>query len=153
MSPFVVRCLSAFVFATIPLSSGWAEEASATTYYIQLVRATNEKTPVQNCKAIGPKLRKKLSPVFQWSHYWEMSRKEASLATGKITKLLLMPDQNLEIELIGDKSMELRLYRNGVLARKTRYDRNGMAIMGGDSANHEAWFVVVRSEKPTNEES
>src|SRR5687767_2004364 len=122
MNPFAVRCLSLLILSLLLPRGAIAEENHSTTYYVQLIRGSNgPRSHEKNCRAIGPKLSKKLSPVFQWKNYWEVSRKETRLSQGKITRIHLTPEQNLEMEWANDKHLELRLYRNGKLARKTRH--------------------------------
>jgi hypothetical protein len=58
----------------------------------------------------------------------------------------------LEMELVKDGQAELRLYRKGELRRKvTASAESKMSILGGDAAENEGWFIVVRREKPSTE--
>lgn len=137
-------------FAFIPASS--AEDRSV-TFHIQLIRGTNEKQPRDTeWKAIGPKLTKALAPVFSWKYYWEVKRYETAVIRGKSTRIKVMPERDLEIELIKGGRAELRLYRKGELRRKmTASIDSKLSILGGAAAEDEGWFIVVRRDKPSTE--
>jgi len=131
-----------------PLSSG---EHDPITFYVQFVRGSNEAKPEDaNWKPIGRILSKHLIPIFRWKNYWEVSRYELPVTRGKVSKLHYEV-RDLEIELVDEKHVEFRLYRKGVLTRKSRQSINGqgMEILGGNRDDDNAWFVVIRRDKPT----
>jgi len=119
-------------------------------YYVQFIQGSNdEKPPTATAKAIGPKLSRKLHPVFRWKHYWELDRQEVIAEAHQVNRIRLNAQRSLEIEPVGDTTLELRLYREKRLVRKARHQpQDKMAIMGGEQSPDNAWFVVVRSEKP-----
>ena len=141
-------CLALLIACSAVIGSN--AEKSSTTLYVQLVRATNEEKPKEaDWKPIGPKLSKRISPVFRWKNYWEVARHTLTVETGKVTRVRLNAEQELEIDRIADDRLEIRLYRNGKLARKSLESaQQKMSIMGGHAGDNEAWFVVVRREKP-----
>jgi len=138
-----------FLIALFSLSDGVIAGDDPVTFYVQLLRGTNEeKTEDIKDKEIGPKLRKKLSPVFRWKNYWEVSRTSVTVGKGKAGRIQLPNAHALEIELLNPAESEVRLYLNGSLRRKSRQlIHNRMAIMGGDN-NDDCWFVVVRRDPP-----
>jgi hypothetical protein len=127
---------------------GWADDK----YYVQLIKATNEpKPPAKGAKQIGNNLGERLSPL-RWKYYWEVQRRETSLAPTGAKKVQLNGDRAVEIAPLENGRVEVRLYRGKDLARKSchRVHDRMMAIFGGDEGEV-AWFVVVRREEPQYE--
>jgi hypothetical protein len=120
-------------------------------FYVQIIRGANDEKPAgADWKAVGPTLKKALSAVFRWKHYWEVKRFELSVRKGKPAKVRLNPDRELEIHMLTDSQAELRLFFHGKATRKMRLSvRCPMSIMGGDMTGKQGWFVVVRRDKPT----
>ncbi len=128
-----------------------AAEEKPVLLYVQLIRGTNdEKPPEKNAKRVGPKLSQLLTPVFRWKHYWEVRQEEVKVSPRQTLKLGLKV-RDLEIKLQPDGQLELRLFTNGKLVRTSRQKLKAdtMEIMGGNKEDDNAWFVVVRRDKPT----
>ena len=126
-------------------SKGWTEEK----YYVQLIKATNEpKPPAKGAKQIGTNLGERLSAL-RWKYYWEVQRREATVIDTKSQKVQLDGERAVELAPKADGKIEVRLYRDGAVARKSshRVHDHMMAIFGGDEREN-AWFVVVRREEP-----
>jgi len=125
-------------------------EGQPLTYYVQLIRGTDQAHRQEAAwKPIGPKLANRLSPVFRWRNYWEVSCQPVSVEKGKVSRCHLSDVRGVEIALINPSEIEIKLYLKGVLMEKSRQlVRTHMAIMGGDRTKDESWFVVVRREKP-----
>jgi len=123
------------------------------TFYTQLIRASDQDHPEQaSWKPVGPKISKQLCPKFRWKNYWEVDRRTVKVHPGKVTRVRLNPEREVEIELRGPDDSEIRLYTKGVLVRKSRQSlQSKMSIMGGTRENEESWFVVVRRDKPTSD--
>ena len=120
-------------------------------YYVQLIWGTNgEKPPECPFRAVGPRLEKKLSRVFQWKHYWEVNCQEVTVSKGKLGKLRLSDKCQVEIEFVSDQLREVRLYGKGKHVESSRrpIDRKGMSIHGGGTQVGDSWFVVIREDKP-----
>ena len=120
------------------------------TVYVQFIWATDQAQPTgKTYRAVGPKLGKKLSPVFRWKHYWEIEQKKIQLHPSKTTRVNLPKQRRIEIEFIKPDDMEIRLFRRSGLVTKTRQAVNGrMAILGGEEDSRNYFFVVVRSDEP-----
>ena len=120
--------------------------------YVQVIRGTDQEKPAgKNYREIGPKLSAKLSPVFQWKHYWETELKKVDFDPAKIAKVALAGQRTLEIEKLKSGELEVRLFRRSGLVTKTRQAKNGrMAILGGEESNKESFFVVVRPDEPVH---
>ncbi|HEY0550293.1 MAG TPA: hypothetical protein VGF13_11890 [Verrucomicrobiae bacterium] len=129
-----------------------AAATKASVLYVQVIRGTDREKPAgKNYREIGPKLSAKLSPVFQWKHYWEMELKKVDFDPGEIAKVGLAGQRTLEIEKLKSGELEVRLFRRSGLVTKTRQAKNGrMAILGGEESNKESFFVVVRPDEPVH---
>jgi len=132
-------------------ASLFAADSPAPDFYVQIVRGANDTKAVDSSwKPIGPKLAKRLKRVVPWDHYWETTRQEVTPSKGKPRRIEVLPGREVEVVRISAEQVELCLYRNGVLRRKSRVSvDSGMSIMGGDTKGHEGWFVVVRKDKPS----
>jgi len=125
-------------------------EGQPLIYYVQLIRGTDQEHRQEAAwKPIGPKLANRLSPVFRWRNYWEVSCQPVFVEKGKVSRCRLSDVREVEIALINPSEIEIKLYLKSVLMEKSRQlVRTHMAIMGGDRIKDESWFVVVRREKP-----
>jgi hypothetical protein len=89
--------------------------------------------------------------VFRWKSYWEMKCLEVVVKTNEVKRVQLSQKRELEVEPRSEGKMELRLFRERTLARKSSHKIHDkmMAILGGDEGkDKDAWFVVVRREPP-----
>ena len=143
-----MRMLSALVLAVSVHAVGLAQE-TAQTFYVQLIRGTDADKPQQaSWKPVGPKLSRQFTPRFRWKTYWEIERAAVIVAPGKVTRIKLGAEREVEVDL-NKSDPEVRLFTNGVLSRRCRDSlRSGMCIMGGTRDNDESWFVVVRRDPP-----
>jgi hypothetical protein len=123
------------------------------TFYVQIIRGTNGDKPNDAMwEVVEPKLTKKLSPIFKWKHYWEMKRQTVSVTKGKVTRVAATGEREVEIELVKENQIELRLYRKRELRRKMKASvETTMTILGGEAPENEGWFIVVRRDKPSSE--
>jgi len=116
------------------------------TFYIQVIRGTGADADVPaSYKRIGPKLAKRLSPVFRWQCYWEVKRQSFEVRPGKTTRLSLGEDRALEMEWTKPGVTQIRLFRNGQKVRCSRQSaEEEFSMMGWDDLADNSWFVVVR---------
>ena len=138
--------------AVLPFAS--AGDAQIVTYYVQLVRGNNDdKPPLAEAKRIGPKLSKKLQPVFKWESYWELNRRRIELPHGQKTKLKLSPEREVVIDHSEAGKRSVTAYSNGkIVSRTTRPIGEAMTIIGGERDANSVWFIVVRRDTPTDGE-
>src|SRR5262245_17520586 len=141
--------LSVIVLVGALTTGSGAEET--TTFYAQLIRGTDREMPEKvSWKPAGPKLSKQLSPKFRWKNYWEVSRHVIPVQAGKVSRIRLNADREIEIDLRGGKEYEVRLFVKGQLTCRSKQSlQSGMSITGGARENNESWWVVVRRDKPT----
>jgi hypothetical protein len=143
-----VKLLFVALMLVCGLCKGWADDK----YYVQLIKATNQpEPPRKGAKPIGANLGDKLSPL-RWKHYWEVERRDTTVETGKLRKVELSGERAVELAPAVEGKVEVRLYRDKKLVRKSCHKANDrmMAIFGGDEGE-KAWFVVVRREEPRYE--
>ena len=136
------------------LATGWlgreamAEEAH--TYYYQLICGSNKPLPASDqARPVGLKLRSRLDGKFRWNIWTEVSHGECSVSEGKTTTIKFPDKREMQIDVDG-KTLEARLYRAGQLVRRSRENAHASSLMmGGDQAQDQAWFIVIRSDKPS----
>ncbi len=118
--------------------------------YVQVVRGSDHERPQgTNYRAVGPKLIGKLSPVFRWKNYWETERQKVEVRTASVTKVPLANQRSLELERLKTGELEVRLFRRSGLVTKARQASNErMAILGGEEAGKDSFFVIVRPDAP-----
>jgi len=129
----------------------YAADSPPADFYLQIVRGANDtKSKDASWKPIGPKLAERLKRVVPWEYYWETARQEIAPAKGKPRTIAVSPGRHVEIAWVSDHQVELCMYRNGVLRRKSKVKvTSGMTVVGGDTTGNEGWFVVVRKDKPS----
>lgn len=144
--------LSLVIIVTVGISvSLSAADNPQPDFYVQIVRGANDtKAKDPSWKPIGPKLSQRLKRVVPWNYYWETTQLEVESSKGKSRTLEISPGRKVEIVYTGNHQVDLCMYRNGALRRKSRVAVNsGMTIMGGETSESESWFVVVRNDKPS----
>jgi hypothetical protein len=140
-----VLYLVAMIFLCADMS---AEEGR--TYYFQLICGSDKELPAKTgAKPVGPKLRSQFETKFRWKNWAELSHGECMLAENETRTIKLPEKREMQLELSG-KTLEVRLYRGGQLVRRTRGNaETESVIMGGDQGRDEAWFIVIRHDKPS----
>ncbi len=145
----------AVCLALAPLPGATAagvEKLEKVTYYVQLIRGCNDaKPPVPGSTSIGPKLSAHLRPVFAWTNYGEIARKEVQLTAGQKARVRLSKEREVEIDLTTKGKRIVGAFSRGELvSRTTRPIGQRMTVIGGDRDKETAWFIIVRREKPSN---
>ena len=145
-------CIGLLALAALPLVFG--ADTEKVTYYVQLIRGNNDdKPPVPQAKRIGPKLSKKLCPVFKWESYWEISRQQIELGRGQKAKVKLSREREVVIDLSDAAKRKVIVYSEGKeVSRISRPVGEGMTVVGGDRGHDSVWFIVVRRDKPSEPE-
>src|SRR5437879_13526923 len=117
-------------------TAGAASEPPVTVF-VQFIRGTNEEKPKQaNWKLVGPKLSKRLSPVFKWQNYWEVSQQAVAVQPAKVAMVTLDETRRLALEVVNGTEIETRVYQNRHLTRKARrpIHANELDIIGASRA-------------------
>ena len=136
------------------ISTVRAGDTQPLTFYVQLIRGSDTDKPADPaCKPVGAKLGKILHGVFRWKSYCEVKRETVALSKDKVVRLQLTAERELEIKLLDPPNTQIRLYHKGQMTRCSRQPINEhMCILGGDSTSGDPWFVVVRRDKPRDED-
>jgi hypothetical protein len=126
-------------------------EVNGGTYFIQLVRGTVDDTPpAPGARPIGPKVARCFQPVFKWSHYWEMSRREIVLPAGRVTRIQLNPERAVEFDLTEPGKRKVKTFEGAKpVCSVVNAAGDRMSIVGGERAANSSWFIVVRRDQPT----
>lgn len=135
------------------LSAARGAEDGARTFYVQFVCGSDQATPpAPDAKAVGPALRQRLGSVFKWKHYWELKRHCVQLKAGGKARVVMNPEREAELALLSPDTLAVRLYYRGKLSRSSELPvPKDFAVAGGDTADGQSWFVVVRRDKPAEE--
>lgn len=143
---FLFFCLAAgFV-----LASHGQTKNPALALQAQLIWGTDEEKPNDPAlKEIEPELTKKLMKIFKWKNYFEVKRERFAVEPGRIKKVEMSSPCRIEVENLGNASVEVKLYGKGQLWGKKRhaFGTGKCLVLGGDDKNDTAWFVVI-SESP-----
>lgn len=131
-----------------------AARNSGETFYVQLVQGSNQDDPpTEAATPAGEKLQERLNRTFSWKHYWELKRDSMVVPRGEAVRRTLSPERTVQIELLNAKDMKVRVYSAGALVRCRRQPvANAFCVSGGNCANGDGWFVVVRRDRPQEPE-
>ncbi len=121
----------------------------------QLVWGTDEAKPKDAAyKDLDPELRQKLSRVFKWKNYWQISEQKCGFKSGETKKLKMSAKCELELRHLDDATIEIKLYGEGKLTRTVKQsikvlDKGEFTVLAGDDKDkqNDAWFVVITSTK------
>jgi hypothetical protein len=104
------------------------------------------KTNDANLKELEPQLAKKLHKAYKWENYYEVRRKEATIAGKDMTKVPISEKCALEVKHLGEERVEVRLIGKGKpVSRSVESLAHGhLMILGGDDKNDTAWLIVIR---------
>ena len=145
------RALAVFLLCGLVVGPVAADDASPTTYYIQLIRGTeSDQPPAPGCHRVGAKLAERFNHVFKWSNYWEMCHRQIDLAPGGKARVALGNGREAEIDLGLKGKRKVRAFLDGKpVDCITGPVGEHMTLIGGDRDHKSVWFIVVRRDKPT----
>jgi len=112
----------------------------------QLVWGTNNEKPDDpKLKDVDPQVKDKLRGVFKWKNYFEVNRKNFTVAASGVKKVKMSDLCEIEVQNLGSSSIEVKLYGNGrMVVRKTQKIKpNELLVLAGDDKNDTAWFIVL----------
>ena len=117
---------------------------------VQLIWGTNsEKPPGKGLKEVEAEIAKSLRNIFKWRNYFEVTRKSVEVAAKTSTpRVRLSEECEVEIENLGNSTIEVRLYGEGKYLTTARQSVAGGRTLSiaGNARNETAWFVVLKSE-------
>ena len=114
--------------------------------HAQLVWGTNKEKPDDpKLKEVDAIVAEKLRKVFKWKNYFEVKRQNVTITAGTPKKVTMSDECEIEIQNLGNASIEVKLYGRGKLAvRKTQKISPGeLLVLAGDDKDDTAWFVVL----------
>lgn len=148
----MIRYICILTFAVCGVLAAAEQDDPSKTFYIQLVRGTDsEEPPQKEAKTIGPRLAKRLQPVFRWKSYWEVNRVKAAVEPGHKSRVRLSRRHEVEIDLSVAGKRTVHFFEDGKrVGTSTQQSGVAVTIQGGNATGENAWFIVVRKDKPTD---
>ena len=114
----------------------------------QLIWGTNDaQSPDPAHKPVTGEVERKLKRLpFKWKNYFEVTRKNLSVAKGASQKVAMSKDCSIEVKNLGDSKVEVTLSVKGKeTGRFTQALPKGeLLVTGGNAENATAWFVALR---------
>jgi hypothetical protein len=127
-------------------------EHQSNTFYVQLIRATNQDDPPQpDSRPVGIKVARHLHAALNWRNYWEIKRQQVAVCSGNTAHVCLSNERAVEIDLTNRNRRRVTAFENGKVVQRTlRPAGEGMTVIGGERDPASAWFIVVRRDEPLN---
>jgi len=135
-----------FVFVVIWLFivSGVASgKADSIEISARLVVGTSEEK--KGAKKVSDPIRKRLSKVFKWKNYYELSVKKLSIPDGKTKTNKLSKKAYIKVSNRKNGKVSVSLFSKAkILIQKSQTLRVGSyMVLAGDSKGDSAWFIVI----------
>jgi hypothetical protein len=145
------RTILGVLFVAFILNGTPPAEHQSNTFYVQLLRGNNDdKAPQPGIRPMGMKVARHLTAL-NWKSYWELSRRQVAICSGKTTRVCLSKEREVEIDLSNRKCRKVTAFENGkVVQRILRPIGDSMTVIGGERDRESAWFIVVRRDKPAD---
>src|SRR5436309_14637721 len=108
-------------------------EHPSNTFYVQLVRGTNDDAPPQpGSHPVGIKVARHLRAALHWRNYWEVNRQQVAVCSGKTARICLSRERTVEIDLTNRNRRRVTAFENGKVVQRTlRPTGEGMTLIGG----------------------
>ena len=147
--PFSVSRLGSLALGLFLLTAlGARAQAGDLKLEAVLIWGTNsEKSPDPNHKAVNPKLEAKLKKLpFKWQHFFEVNRKEFTVAAAETKKITMSKDCEIKVRRVDAESVEVELFGKGQRVSKIsqKLPKGECLVTGGNAADSTGWFVVLR---------
>ena len=146
------RTILAVLFVAYILNGTPPAEHQSNAFYVQLVRGNNDDTPPQpGSRPVGIKVARRLRAALNWKNYWEVNRCQVAVCSGKVSRVCMSNEREVEIDLSNRSRRRVTAFENGkVIQRTMRPFGEGMTVIGGERDAASAWFIVVRRDKPAD---
>ena len=113
-----------------------------------LVWGTNEaQSPNPEHKPVSAEVAKKLEVLpFRWKYYYEVKRKQFTVAEGAAQKVGLSKDCQIQVKNLGKQLVVMDLIGKGEIVStiKKPLPKGEALVTGGNAPNLTAWFVVLK---------
>src|ERR1041384_5706193 len=123
-----------------------ARAAGEMTFQVHLVWGTDgEKPKDKPLNPVDPKIEEKLKAVFKWKNYYEVNHQPLSLPKDGNQKLKLSDKCEIQVQDLSNSRVEVRLFGEGkpVVKKAQSLAPGEIILLGGESKNDTAWFVVL----------
>ena len=150
ISPGFPRGLVVLLLPLLVMNSYWLRAAGSPElkYEAQLIWATNDKkSPDPKHKPVEPEVRKKLGELpLKWDNYFEVNRKQFSVAKNGNAKLPMSEKCSIEVKQLEGDKVEVSLFGKGeaVLKRTQALPKGEILVLGGNAPNETAWLVTLK---------
>jgi hypothetical protein len=146
------RALRFCILATwLPFAATLMAADKAVTYYVQLIRCSEqEQAPEPGSRRVGPKLAERFQCLFKCRSYWEICQEKIEVFPGRVARVRLRNDREVEIDLTQPDKRQVSAYRKGrLIGRTVEPAGENMTLIGGDRDETSHWFIAVRRDKPS----
>jgi hypothetical protein len=122
--------------------------AAPLKFEAQLVWATDDIKPPEGKKyvPVQSEVRKKLTRLLKWTHYFEVRRINFDLPPGTTKKVPVSPKCQLDVKDLGNASIEVVVFGKGreVARQRQALPQGETLILGGNAPNETAWLVILK---------
>ena len=142
----LATALLVFGLSVLPTVAGGTGKDEGVKLRAQLIWGTNDdKPPGAGQNELEGPLRKKLSGIFKWKHYFEVKRTEQTIGPKTTKRLKLSPECEVEIKNLGSGMVSAKLFGDGkaLLEQKLNLSSKEPVVLGGHGKDKTAWFVVL----------
>jgi len=145
-------CRPGLAVAAVAFASLTSEVAAADemTLHAKLIWGANgEKPNDPKVQAVDTETATKLSRVFKWQSYYEVSRTNLTVIAGSTRRVQMSPQCDVEVEYLGTSNVNVKLYGKGkmIVCRRQIIATGELAVVAGPDKDDTAWFVVLKREK------
>jgi len=144
--PLSGRLLLAWLLALMTLVPSLRAAAEDLKFEAVLIWGTNDdKSPDPAHKPVSEAVAKKLA-CFKYTHYFEVNRRQFTLAAEGTAKTRLSKDCELSVKNRAKDQFEVTLIGKGqpTATIKKELKKGNTLVTGGNAANATAWFVILK---------
>ena len=135
------------MFAFSLLGQTFAQAATLKLQVQLLWGTSDEHSPDPSHKPVDADVKAKLKDLpLKWSNYFEVNRKDFTVAPAGTSKIPLSEKCALEVRDLGGAKLEVVLFGKGkeTLRRTQSLPKGEMLVLGGNAPNATAWLVVLK---------
>ena len=144
LSKYFLGKFSVFVAILLFADSGIASDKadSINIKACLVVGASKEK---KGAKKVSEPIRKRLSKVFKWRNYYQLSVKQLSIPDDKTKTTKLSKKASIKVSNRKNGKVSVSLFSGSkMLIQKSQTLRTGSyMVLAGDSKGDSAWFIVI----------
>ena len=132
--------IAILLFVDSGIASGKADSIKISARLV--VGASKEK---KGAKKVSELIRKRLSKVFKWRNYYQLSDKKLSIPDNKTKTAKLSKNASIKVSNRNNGRVSVSLFSGGkMLIQKSQMLRTGSyMVLAGKSTGDSAWFIVI----------